>query len=89
VHKVLTSEVWAVEVSDNGAGVVVVFFNQALIKENISINFVDIGLTGDNVSARDLVNKVDLGNFQTSFTAEVLSHGSVVIKFRNNDSIKL
>lgn len=68
VHKVLTSEVWAVEVRDNGAGVVVVFFNQALVKENISVNFIDIGL-GQNVSARDLVNKVDLGNFQTSFTA--------------------
>ena len=43
--------------------------------------FRDIGV-GDTASVRDLWEKRDLGVFKSSFTAQVPSHGVVMIKVK-------
>lgn len=46
---------WATEVSDNGHGYVAVLFNQAMIAENMTIEFDKLGISG-TYNVRDLIN---------------------------------
>jgi alpha-galactosidase len=45
----------------------------------VTAYFADVGV-GDTVSVRDLWKKSDLGVFKSNFTAQVPSHGVVMIK---------
>ncbi|CAK79708.1 unnamed protein product (macronuclear) [Paramecium tetraurelia] len=82
VKKVLTSEVWAAQVADNGAGVVAVLFNQASLQESITIEFDKLGISGDQ-NVRDLINQVELGVATVSYTTQVPARSVVMVKFRN------
>lgn len=77
----MTSEVWAVPVSEHGAGVVAVLFNRALIQERITVSFKTLDIHVQSVEVRDLLNKVDLGSVKDSFSAVVPAHGCVMVKF--------
>lgn len=77
----MTSEIWAVQVADHGAGVVAVLFNRALTKEKISVDFATLDIKVKTVNVRDLINRVDLGAVSGSFTAAVPAHGCVMVKF--------
>ncbi|CAD8103476.1 unnamed protein product [Paramecium primaurelia] len=69
VKKVLASEVWIAQVTDNCAGLVSVLFNQATITESITIEFDKLGISGTQ-NVRDLINQVELGQSTTSYTEQ-------------------
>lgn len=71
---------WAAEVADNGHGYAAVLFNQALIAENITIEFDKLGISG-TYNVRDLINHVDLGPSTNSFTSHVPARSAVMVKF--------
>jgi alpha-galactosidase len=54
-------------------------FNRGETAMPVTAYFADVGV-GDTVSVRDLWKKSDLGVFKSNFTAQVPSHGVVMIK---------
>jgi len=85
-HKVSmigNSEVWAGPLQ--GGSVAVILFNRASSSASISVNWSDIGLSqSTNAVVRDLWARQNLGNYRGKFTAQVNSHGVVVIKVTPN-----
>jgi hypothetical protein len=86
-------------ISDNGAGLqvwakhlngrqsaerAVVLFNKSAATTTMSINFSDLNIVG-TASVRDLWSHTDLGNL-ASYTAQVPSHGSVMLKVVGNQT---
>lgn len=61
----------------------VMLFNRTGSASNITINMSDIGLSG-NVEVRDLWQHSDKGIFNGSYTANVPSHGCVMLKISGN-----
>jgi len=74
-----TSEVWSGPISNDN--IAVVLFNRGLFTKNITVNWEDIGLeSGVSVLIRDLWEHNDVGIFSNAYTAEVVSHGIVMVK---------
>ncbi|MCK4923202.1 MAG: glycoside hydrolase family 27 protein, partial [Bacteroidales bacterium] len=72
-------EVWAKELSDGSRSVVL--FNRGDNSANISVNWIEIGYPNHlKAKVRDLWKKEDLGKFEGSYSADVPSHGVVMIK---------
>ena len=72
-------EVWSKQLKDGSRGVVL--FNRSSSAKEISVSWEEIGYTKNvNAYVRDLWMKKNLGVFKGTFTAEVASHGVVMIK---------
>lgn len=81
-------EVWATQVADNGHGVVVILFNRSGSAQNLSISFDKLDIKTSTMNARDLINKKPLGAFKNEFSANVASHGVVMVKLTANEQIE-
>jgi alpha-galactosidase len=71
------AEIWAKALSE-GAGAVALF-NRGASLATISVRWSELGLNG-RYQARDLWKGVDLPDATNSYSAEVPSHGSVLLK---------
>jgi len=73
-------EVWVKELVDEGRAVAL--FNRGSTAADITVNFSDLGeeFTNNNVVIRDLWQRQDVGTMTNSYTANVPSHGAVLIK---------
>ena len=72
-------QVWSKKLSGSGARAVVLF-NRTGAPANITVNWSDIGLAAGSASVRDLWARLDRGSFSNSYTANVASHGVVMLK---------
>src|SRR5262249_37288999 len=70
-------EVWAKPLADGGHAVGL--FNRGESAAKVTAKWSDIGLSGSH-KVRDLWKQVDLGKTSDSFSAEVPSHGVVLLK---------
>lgn len=72
-------EVWVKRLSDGSRAVVL--FNRGESSANMSVNWTEIGYPNHlNAMVRNLWKKEDLGKYKESFSADVPSHGVVMIK---------
>jgi alpha-galactosidase len=62
----------------------VLLLNRSGGTASVTVSFSDIGVSG-NATVRDLWAHEDLGEFQDSFSAQVPSHGVVVVKIVDID----
>jgi alpha-galactosidase len=74
-----TLEVWSRPLSGT-ATYAVVLFNRTDTAADISVQFGDLGITSGVASARDLWSHTDLGQMSGGYTANVPSHGVVMLK---------
>jgi alpha-galactosidase len=73
-------EVWCKPLgSQNGNAKAVALLNRNSSSSNITVNFTDIGLSGE-VKIRDLWEKADKGKFTNSFSMNVPPHGTGMLK---------
>jgi alpha-galactosidase len=72
-------EVWVKPLADDSKAVGL--FNRGESVMPVTACFRDVGV-GDTVSVRDLWEKSDLGTFKSSFTAQVPTHGVVMINVK-------
>jgi alpha-galactosidase len=77
VAKVGDLEVWSRPLADGGRAVGL--FNRGTSAATVTANWSDIGVTGQHM-VRDLWRHQDIGEKDGSFSAEVPSHGVVMIK---------
>ncbi|MCD9021883.1 RICIN domain-containing protein [Cohnella silvisoli] len=63
----------------------VVLLNRKDAASNITVNFASLGL-GSSVAVRDLWQKINLGSFSNSYTVNVPSHGSVMLKLTGTEA---
>lgn len=70
-------EVWAKAMSDGSTAVGL--FNRGMERARVTTKWADLGLTGKK-PVRDLWRHKELGSFDGSFSAEVPSHGVVLVK---------
>jgi alpha-galactosidase len=72
-------EIWAKPLRDSSKAVVL--FNRSGSQISIACNFTDVGLSAtENYSVRDLWQKKGMGEFKGSYSAQVPSHGVVMIR---------
>jgi alpha-galactosidase len=72
-------EVWAKEMADGSR--TVILFNRGTTQNKVSAAWEDIGYpTSVSAKARDLWEHKDLGSFRGSYTADVPSHGVVMVR---------
>ncbi len=64
---------------------VVVLFNRSAASRTIKVQWRDLDLVG-SATVRDILNKKDLGSFETEFSSNVPSHGVVFIKMVGSKS---
>jgi alpha-galactosidase len=64
----------------------VLLFNRSESAANMTVNFTSLGL-GATVAVRDLWQKANLGSFANSYTVNVPSHGSVMLKLTGAEAI--
>lgn len=74
-----TLEVWSKPLS-GVASYAVVLFNRTAAAADISVSFSDLGITSGSASLRDLWAHSELGTLTGSYTANVPSHGVVMLK---------
>lgn len=74
--------VWTSKIPDSD-DLYVAFFNLNEEKENVSVNFKELGLKG-KYKVRDLWEKQDLGSFSKSFSHDVNSHGAQIFRISSN-----
>jgi alpha-galactosidase len=90
VKKENSHEIWAKPLADGSLAVGIFFTGQQLPveafsweedtpKNQIALNWTDLGLSGA-YTVRDVWRQQDLGRFSGTFTAEVPSHGVVLLK---------
>ena len=73
-------QVWAKPVKGTGANnYAIVLLNRNGSAANITVKWSSVGLSG-SMTLRDLINHTNLGNFTNSYTANVASHGVVMIR---------
>jgi alpha-galactosidase len=72
-------EVWAKPLADGS--VAVGLFNRGESSNPVTVNFKDIGKQGA-AKVRDLWSHKDLGSFTASYTAQVPTHGAVLVKIQ-------
>lgn len=82
-------EVWSGIVGDNEMGLVAVLFNRSSTQQKISIALPTLGLSLGNYHVRDLINHADLGQVRSIYTADVVSHGVVMVKFTAANGAKI
>lgn len=70
-------EVWAKPMSDGSMAVGL--FNRDFAKAKVTVKWSDLGIAG-NQPVRDLWRKKDLGAFDGSFSAQIPSHGAVMVR---------
>ena len=70
-------EVWAKDLEDGSKAVGL--FNRGSGEETITVNWADLGLSGEQ-TVRDLWRQKDLGKFTGQFEAKVGRHGVVLVK---------
>jgi len=63
----------------------VVLFNRSSASRTIKVQWKDLDLEG-SATVRDILNKKDLGSFQTEFSSSVPSHGVVFAKVTGSSS---
>jgi alpha-galactosidase len=59
-------------------------FNKGAEKAMVTANWADLGISGKQV-VRDLWRQKDLGTFENHFSAEIASHGVVLIRIKPVD----
>lgn len=72
-------EVWMKPMADGSK--VVGLFNRQRTTEQMTVNFSDVGLTGE-ATVRDLWGKKDVGTFRDKFSDYVPMHGVVLVRIR-------
>ncbi|GHO43513.1 alpha-galactosidase D [Ktedonospora formicarum] len=72
-------QVWSKTLQANGARAVALF-NRSGSAANITVNWNTIGLSNASATVRDLWAHADKGSFTGSYTANVPSHGIVMLK---------
>lgn len=72
-------EVWMKPMADGGR--VVGLFNRQRTAEEMTVNFSEVGVSGE-ASVRDLWLKKDMGIFRDKFSAYVPSHGVVLVRIK-------
>ncbi|WP_224363413.1 NPCBM/NEW2 domain-containing protein [Hyalangium versicolor] len=72
-------QVWSKKLTGSGVRAVVLF-NRSAAAANITANWSDLGLAAGSATVRDLWAKADRGSFTNSYTANVPSHGVVMLK---------
>jgi alpha-galactosidase len=77
-------QVWAKKLQ--GGSVAVVLLNRSGSAANITANWSNIGVSG-SASVRDLWAHAALGSFSNSYTANVPSHGVVMLKIGNSGTV--
>jgi len=78
-------QVWSKRLAGNG-NVAVVLLNRSASSANVTVNWSSIGLSG-SANVRDLVAHIDRGAFSGSYTANVPSHGVVMVKISNGTAV--
>jgi alpha-galactosidase len=73
-------EVWCKPLGSVPTVKAVALFNRSSVAANITVNWGEIGLASGNATVRDLWAKTDRGTFSNSYTANVPSHGTVLVK---------
>ena len=74
-------EVWAKQLADGGRAVVL--FNRGPKSQDISVSWTEIGYPQQTAAqVRDLWAHRDLGKLTGKFSAEVPSHGVVMVKVK-------
>lgn len=63
----------------------VVLFNRTGAAANMTVNFSSLGLNA-SASVRDLWSKTDKGTFNNSYTVNVPSHGSAIVKLTGSET---
>jgi alpha-galactosidase len=77
-------QVWAKKLQ--GGSVAVVLLNRSGSAANITANWSNIGVSG-SANVRNLWTHTDLGPFSNSYTANVPSHGVVMLKIGNSGTV--
>jgi alpha-galactosidase len=72
------SEVISKQMNDGSR--VVALLNRASTAANITVSWTEIGLSTGNATVRDLWARADAGVFANSYTANVASHATVLVK---------
>jgi alpha-galactosidase len=75
----LTLEVWSKQLTGPNT-YAVVLFNRTAAAAEISVTWTELGITAASASVRDLWTHTDLGSISTQYTANVPSHGVVMLK---------
>ena len=70
-------EVWAKEMSDGS--IAAGLFNRDFAKAKVTVRWSDLGISGRQ-PVRDLWRNKDLGSFDGSFSAQVPSHGAMIVR---------
>jgi alpha-galactosidase len=74
-----TLEVWSKRLAGERSHAVVLF-NRTEAPADITVTWQSLGLTGTTAAVRDLWAHADLGNIEAQYTANVPSHGVVVLR---------
>lgn len=77
-------QVYSKKLQANGTRAVVLF-NRTSAAANMSVNFSSLGLNA-TASVRDLWSKTEKGTFNNSYTVNVPSHGTVMVKLTGTES---
>lgn len=78
-------DVWVKPLAD-GKSKAVALLNRNSYAANITVNWSDIGMSG-SLNVRDLWAKADKGSFNGSYTAQVPSHGTVMLKVSSENIV--
>ena len=76
-------QVWSKKLQGNGLRAVALF-NRSGSAANITVKWSDLGLSG-SASVRDLWAHANFGSFSNSYTANVPSHGVIMLKLTGNE----
>jgi alpha-galactosidase len=77
-------EVWAKPLNESG-GRAVILFNPSASAQDMTARFADLGLGPGDATVRDLWTHTDLGSFTDGYTANVPSHGVVMLKVKGSE----
>lgn len=87
--KVSTSgdlEVWCKPLGTDGTTKAVTLLNRGGTSADITVNWSDIKLDDGSATVRDLWEHKDCGTYDTGYTANVPSHGAVVLKVQQGST---
>ncbi|MDP4182760.1 MAG: dockerin type I domain-containing protein, partial [Bacillota bacterium] len=79
-------EVWCKPLGVDGATKAVILLNRGGAAADITVNWKDIKLANGPATVRDLWEHKDCGTFNTGYTANVPSHGAVVLKVQGSST---
>ncbi len=79
-------EVWCKPLGTDGTTKAVILLNRGSVSSDITVNWKDVKLSDGSVKVRDLWEHKDCGTFDTGYTANVPSHGAVVLKVQTSSA---